>query len=308
MKLKQFFMGAGRADVFFVGEKRLAQLKAEGRYSCYRNTRATLRKISLFTKGKSLPASNVTVEWVVAFQRFLLHQLVNGHNTTVENLKVLSMLLDESGIKDNPCRKVPISRIPTKRQYLLGEELDRLMSYRLIKDSEQETARDIFYVECRTGLRISDLLCLRWQDYDGSFIRLRMQKTGRFIEIPVVRSVQVILEKYRNLFSAPDMFVFPFLQKEKNSNEDFSLSRAIIYATSRINLHIKKLAQSAGIGKNVSTHVGRHTFATMLVSKGASIYEVKELLGHQDVKVTQIYAHLLDTRKRQLVELLERKD
>ena len=140
---------------------------------------------------------------------------------------------------------MPISRIPTKRQYLLGEELDRLMSYRLIKDSEQETARDIFYVECRTGLRISDLLCLRWQDYDGSFIRLRMQKTGRFIEIPVARSVQVLLEKYRNLFSAPDMFVFPFLQKEKNSNEDFSLSRAIIYATSRINLHIKKLAQSA---------------------------------------------------------------
>lgn len=65
------------------------------------------------------------------------------------------------------------------------------------------------------------------------------------------------------------------------------------------------MAQCAGISKKVSTHVGRHTFATLLMSKGASIYEVKELLGHRDVKVTQVYTHLLDTRKQELVTMLD---
>jgi len=305
MNLNHFFIGAGRTDVFCVGEKRLARLEAEGRYSCYRNTRAMLRKLSLFMKGKPLPAGKVTPDWVLSFQRFLQQQLGNSQNTVVENLKVLSLLLDEAGVKENPCKKVSVSRVQTRRQYLLEEEIDRLMSCRLKTGSEQETARDIFYVECRTGLRISDLLCLRWQDYDGCFIRLRMRKTCRTIEIPVARSVRAILEKYRSLFSFPDTFVFPFIQKESLSDECFTLSRAIIYATSRINLQLKKLAQRAGITKNLSTHVGRHTFATMLISKGASLYEVKELLGHQDVKITQVYAHLLDTRKQELVELLE---
>ena len=135
----------------------------------------------------------------------------------------------------------------------------------------------------------------------------RMAAASWSQSMPVVRSVRDILEKYRNLFSFSDGFIFPFISDEKIADEDFAFSRAIIYATSRINLQIKKLAKRAGIEKNISSHVGRHTFATMLVSKGASIYEIKELLGHQDVRVTQIYAHLLDSRKQELVEMLEQK-
>ena len=78
-----------------------------------------------------------------------------------------------------------------------------------------------------------------------------------------------------------------------------------IHCPTCTNRAVQEWVLRAGINKKITFHCGRHTFATMLISKGASIYEVKELLGHRDVKVTQVYAHLLDDRKRELMEMLE---
>lgn len=305
MNLLNLFHRTERADVFALGEKRLAQLKAENRYSCYRNTRAMLHKLSLFCHGKSLPADQVTSEMVAEFRDFLLRKMGNSQNTMVENIKILSILLDEAGLCPNPCSSLQLSREQTRREYLLEDEVQRIMDLKLKAGSHLDIARDIFFMECRTGLRISDLLQLRWEAYDGVFIRLQMQKTKRPVEVPVTRGVQRVLEKYRTLFSSDRSYIFPILETSRTQKQDFAQARTLVYATGRINIAIKRLANLAGISKQLSSHIGRHTFATMLISKGASIYDVKELLGHQDIKVTQVYAHLLDSRKQQLVEMLE---
>ena len=305
MNLLNLFHRTERADVFALGEKRLAQLKTENRYSCYRNTRAMLHKLSLFCHGKSLPADQVTSEMVAEFRDFLLRKMGNSQNTMVENIKILSILLDEAGLCPNPCSSLQLSREQTRREYLLEDEVQRIMDLKLKAGSHLDIARDIFFMECRTGLRISDLLQLRWEAYDGVFIRLQMQKTKRPVEVPVTRGVQRVLEKYRTLFSSDRSYIFPILETSRTQKQDFAQARTLVYATGRINIAIKRLANLAGISKQLSSHIGRHTFATMLISKGASIYDVKELLGHQDIKVTQVYAHLLDSRKQQLVEMLE---
>lgn len=292
-------------DLFEFGEKRLAQLRAEGRYSCYRNTRATLRKLSDFLDGAPLPLGKATPALIAQFRTYLTDTVGNSHNTVAENLKTLSHLFTLAGVAKNPCQGVSLPRIQRPRNFLQQDELARLMAVRLKTGSPMDTARDIFFVECRTGLRISDLLQLRWSAYDGASLRVQMQKTGRPVAVPVTASVRETLEKYRTLFSGPQSLVFPVLEHVKGRSDEFSPERRLVYGTAHVNLLIKRVAARAGIGKNVSTHVGRHTFATMLLSKGASIYDVKELLGHQDVKVTQVYAHLLDGRKRELVEMLE---
>ena len=305
MKLNHLFQRTSKIDLFSLGEKRLAQLKAEGRYSCYRNTRATLQKLAAFVGGKPLPLGKVTPELMESFRDYLINTVGNSHNTVAENIKILSRFFDEAGVRKNPCKGAALTRIQRPRSYLQEEELARMMALRLPKGGEMDVARDIFFTECRTGLRISDLLQLRWCDFDGQYIRLKMQKTRRPVEIPVSASVQKTLEKYHDLFSRPNSRIFPILDRVKDRTDEFSPLRRLIYGTSHVNMLIKRVASRAGITKRVSTHVARHTFATMLISKGASIYDVKELLGHQDVKVTQVYAHLLDGRKRELVELLE---
>lgn len=307
--LLKLFKRPGRTDVFELGEKRLAQLKEEGRYSCYRNTRATLRKLSLFRRGKRLPVKEVTPEMMAAFRDFLFQEMVNSRNTVCENLKIVSQLLAEAGVDKNPCVGLGVTREQSERTYLSDEELSRMMALKLAAGSEMDIARDIFFVECRTGLRISDLLQLRWDDLSEGFIRIRMQKTRRRVEVPVTEGVQHVLDKYRSLFSRAGVLIFPILERQPLVKEDsrdvFELERRLISATARVNLMIKAVAKRAGVHKNISTHVGRHTFATMLINKGASIYEIKELLGHQDIKVTQVYTHLAGHRKQELVQLLE---
>lgn len=307
--LLKLFKRPGRTDVFELGEKRLAQLKEEGRYSCYRNTRATLRKLSLFRRGKRLPVKEVTPEMMAAFRDFLFQEMGNSRNTVCENLKIVSQLLAEAGVDKNPCVGLGVTREQSERTYLSDEELSRMMALKLAAGSEMDIARDIFFVECRTGLRISDLLQLRWDDLSEGFIRIRMQKTRRRVEVPVTEGVQHVLDKYRSLFSRAGVLIFPILERQPLVKEDsrdvFELERRLISATARVNLMIKAVAKRAGVHKNISTHVGRHTFATMLINKGASIYEIKELLGHQDIKVTQVYTHLAGHRKQELVQLLE---
>lgn len=303
--LKNLFNRTGRTDLFEIGEQHLASLKKEGRYSCYRSTRATLRKLSVFRHGKPLPVKDVTPEMMADFRDFMLDKLGNSRNTVSENLKIVGHLLTESDVEKNPCAGLGVSREYSERTYLLEEELKRMMALRLKPGSEMDIARDLFFVECRTGLRISDLLQLRWGDvYDG-FIRLRMQKTKRKIEVPVTKSVMSVFEKYKTLFSRPDTPIFPLLDRLPQLTGAFSHERRLVAVTANLNAQIKVVASRAGIRKNVSTHVARHTFATMLINKGASIYDVKELLGHCDVKVTQVYAHLMDQRKQELVQLLE---
>ena len=90
---------------------------------------------------------------------------------------------------------------------------------------------------------------------------------------------------------------------EKSSKQD--ALNAISSATAVINKQLKRVATKAGIEKNITTHVGRHTFATLLLTKGAGIYDVQELLGHHDVKVTQVYANMVDSRRKYAIDLIK---
>lgn len=70
--------------------------------------------------------------------------------------------------------------------------------------------------------------------------------------------------------------------------------------------HLQQWVRSAGITKHVSFHVSRHTFATMMISLGADLYTVSKLLGHTNIKVTEVYAKLVNERKFDAVSLADK--
>lgn len=71
-----------------------------------------------------------------------------------------------------------------------------------------------------------------------------------------------------------------------------------------MNVKLKKLVEAAGICKLISFHCARHTYATMLLTYGADLYTVSKLLGHSNIATTQIYAKLVDQKRREAVELI----
>lgn len=296
-------------DFFTHLSLRLELLEKEGRYSSYRSVRALQGKLHRFRKTCTLPIQDINVQFIKQFENFLIFTVGNSHNTVTECLKTFGKLLNDiytscDGINpgDNPFFKLHFSRKQTERCFLEETEIERIMALHLKKYSPLWHSRNVFLVECYTGLRIGDILSMRWENYDCHSITLTMRKTSRRISIPLTRKVIEIMEGYRDLFSTPEKLVFPFLHIH---NTSFGFDKAICSATGVVNANLKILARRCGINKNLSSHTGRHSFATMLVTKGASIYDIKELLGHSDVKITQIYARITEERKVSAISLLE---
>lgn len=80
---------------------------------------------------------------------------------------------------------------------------------------------------------------------------------------------------------------------------------AISSATAVINKQLKKIAKT-GIDKNLSTHCARHSYATALLTNNIPLPVIKEMLGHSDIKVTQIYAKVVDSKRNEVVECLNK--
>lgn len=293
-------------DFFEFACEYIGGLEEQGRYSCYRAAKATARKLFNYNNRRPLPLNRITEEIIKDFETYLTEYCGNCRNTVVETMKTLSKMLDSAGMKNNPVKNLKYSRREVARTYLVKDEIDRIEMTPIRSGSLEKVAKEIFLVECYTGLRISDLLTLKWSDYDGRTICVRMKKTQRIVQVPVVEKVRIIMESYRNLFEKASRYVFPLIEVCAPGSGHFQEDRAIHSATVIVNHRLKKIAERAGLGKSVSSHVGRHSFATMLISKGANIYDVKELLGHSDVRVTQVYAHMTEARRRTVMDLLEK--
>ena len=85
----------------------------------------------------------------------------------------------------------------------------------------------------------------------------------------------------------------------KGSDKDLVFGK--LPDNSYIDKLLKIWAKDAGITKNLTFHVGRHTFATLSITYGAELYTVSKLLGHADIKTTQIYADVINEKKREAV-------
>jgi len=310
---KQNRRGASKkAPSFFTFlDHRILALEQEGRYSSFRNSKALYKKLSEYQQGKDLFPRDIDLDYLYGFCSYLKDTVGNSHNTVVETMKLFASVYrayrktyPDITCSEDPFQSFRLSREASHRDFLSPEEIDALMSLQ-VRSAISRVALDAFFVECYTGLRISDIITLKWRHYSPHFITLTMRKTGHDISIPLTRRVEEIILSYRTLFSTDDQYILPLLHQKMETMTEIGISKAIASATTLINTNLKRLARRAGIQKNISSHIGRHSFATMLITNGASIFDVKELLGHNDIRVTHVYTHMVDERKRQAIALLD---
>lgn len=193
-------------------------------------------------------------------------------------------------IVENPINRLTqadkIKMPESQRVYLTIDEVKAMIATPCQKD----IVRRAFLFACYCGMRLSDVSSLRWRDLskDGDQWRvcIVMRKTSAPLYLPL--SNQALKWMPERGEAADDDLVFAALPRE-----------------SSILPIIKKWAKDAGIAKNVNFHTSRHTFATMLLTLGADIYTVSKLLGHTNVKTTQIYAKIVNKKKDDAVSLVD---
>lgn len=214
-----------------------------------------------------------------AFGYFWLLGNILGNATRMEYIRNNPWILLESTDK--------MTEPPTTRGFLTLEELAMLEStpYR------RENIRNAFLFCCFCGLRISDLLNLRWDNisYSGGkmSISLVMKKTSKPVSVPLPSKASEYLPERG--CSSSDALVFADLPSQ-----------------SLISRHLKEWANDAGIRRNIHFHMSRHTYGTMLMTAGVDLYTASKMMGHSDVRATQVYAKIIDSKKSEAMDLIDR--
>ena len=171
-----------------------------------------------------------------------------------------------------------------KKEYLTLDEVKQLAATPC--DIPVLKAASLF--ACLTGLRISDILNLQWEDFtiapdQGYCLRIRTQKTQTEATLPIS------YEAYELCGTPGTGKVFKDLKR------------------SMINYPLKSWLKKAGITKPISFHCFRHSYAVIQISLGTDIYTVSKMLTHKNVSTTQIYADLVNSKKRETANKISLK-
>jgi site-specific recombinase XerD len=251
-----------------------------------------------FTQMQIKGTSDITEEKVREFRLWLNRQPGTGPDTLKRRtqnyyliaLRAFLKFLRKRGVEGMSPEKIELAKVPERHLDLISSvELDRLLSAADGKDERGLRDRAILELLFSTGLRVSELCAL---DTDLDLSRDSFSVRGKGDKVRVVFLSDVAKDALRT-----------YLKARKDMNEALFVnvprSRTVKKAPGRltprsIELMIKTYAAKAGITKKVTPHVMRHSFATDLLSNGADIRSVQQLLGHASINTTQIYTHVTD--------------
>lgn len=218
--------------------------------------------------SKTTLSQNSAVSYFNKLKASLKQAYKDGYLTTDLNAKI-----------------VPIKQAETRRNFLTIEELNSLVK----TECNNPLLKRAALFSALTGLRFSDIKNLVWGEIhhsveNGYSIQFTQQKTKGVEVLPISEQAYSLLGERKE----PTDKVFEGLTYSAYENK-----------------HLYQWIGAAGIIKDITFHCFRHTFATLQLSKGTDIYTVSKMLGHRELKTTQIYAKIIDQTKREAAEKIK---
>ena len=277
--------------------KKVGHSRVQGTYNRYRTIyRHLCEFVPKVYRRDDIPLKELNLTFINNFEYFLRTEKKCRTNTVwgyMIGLKhVISIARNSGALPFNPFAGYINSFESVDRGYLTEREIQTLMEAP-VKSGTCELVRDLFIFSVFTGLAYADVKALttdRLQTFfDGNlWIITRRRKTNTESNIRLLDVPKRIIEKYKGL--SKDDHVFP------------------VPSNGRCNTILKELGRQCGFKIRLTYHVARHTNATtVLLSHGVPIETVSRLLGHTDLKTTQIYARITNQKISSDMEILSHK-
>ncbi len=272
----------------------IAQIYEDTKSAHYGNLIPHLKK----SLGTMLPFCQVDEKMVKKFLTYLEEEAKLGSNSRCTYFATLSAVFNyavrDKIITQNPCKLLARQDKPkaeeSQRTFLTMEEL-ALLAAAPVPSKKQHQVKEGFLFSCLTGLRISDVLKIKYSDIKEGVLQYRQQKSkAQFHYLPLSGQAQELITS---------------LQADPRGEFLFwDLNRKITHSQ---RLHIlDEWVKSAGIKRRITFHVGRHTYATLLLTFGQDIYTVSKLLGHSSVSMTERYGKIINPKKTEAVNKIPR--
>lgn len=302
--IKERLMGKASPNFFNYTTICLKRLKEAGNEGTYRRAKSVLAKLEAY--NKSILFEDLNVTFLKAYEHHLKTKYNNSVNTIHANLRIIRKVLNDAVNEDllprdkNPFYKFKLKLEKTQRAYLTEEELLKVEKLKLIPGSRIFNHRNMYvFAAYAGGLRISDILQLKWKNFDGLKINLQIQKTNTPLSIKLPEKALKIIKYYQKINNIAnsklchDDYIFPVLRTNQTSDR-ITMHNSISSASAYINRDLKALALKAKINKSISFHTSRHTWATLALKKGMRMEYVSKLMGHAAIKETQVYAKIVN--------------
>lgn len=197
--------------------------------------------------------------------------------------RIMNMALQNEWISSNPVCLLNVHKEYVEKEFLTAEELEKVQRIKL--KPHLEVVRDIFIFSVYTGVAYVDVRSLSLENInlgiDGSrWLNYHRQKTSQRVAVPLLEPAEELIRKYEEYcLSMQNKPLFP------------------VPCNQVINRYLKLVMAAAGIRKEVTFHMARHTFATTItLSQGIPIETVSKMLGHASLAITQIYAKIVDKK------------
>jgi integrase/recombinase XerD len=306
--LKETIKGKSAVEFFPYADRFAASFEATGKIGTHRRAKSVINKLRDYVKGRKLFFDNITVTFLREYEYYLLSKVdaekkkkKNKVNTVHANFRLLRTIFNNAVREDlipveiNPFNKIKLKSEQTQRAYLTEEELNKIDELHLEESYMINHHRNIYIFAAWTGgLRISDILQLRWKNFDGEKITIKIHKTQTPLSIKLPERALQIVNSYRKENCNGNDFIFPLLKICPDEKNPETIHCAISSASAYTNKNLYKIAELAGIEKHISFHTSRHTWATRALTKGMRIEHVSKLMGHAAIKETQIYAKIVN--------------
>jgi integrase/recombinase XerD len=258
-----------------------------------------LRQFLLWCSERGLQrASDITRPLLERYQRHLYHYVQrNGEPLSLRSqaqrllsLRVLFRWLARQGrLLHNPASELQLPRCGRRlpKHVLSAEEAERVLVQPDLGTLTGVRDRAILESFYSTGIRRQELLALDLGDIDTQrgLLMVRQGKGRRDRLIPLGKRASSWIEKY--LRDAR-----PRLRSERSGEALFLTSEGERIAANELTKNTHRYVQNAELGKSGSCHLLRHTMATLMLENGADIRFIQEMLGHADLKATQLYTHV----------------
>jgi len=307
--IKNAFLNKGDSsktfvEVFEYHNKRIAAMVgkeyAQGTLQRYQTS---LKHVIEFMQHQyrisDIPLSQLTYQFIGDLDFYLRTVRKCGNNSTVKYIrnirKIIRIAVDNDWLDKDPFTRYKGTIKPVEREFLTEEELQTIQEKEFTIE-RLEVVRDIFIFSCYTGYSYAEVQKLSTEDIvtgiDGEkWIHTYRQKTKIKSNVPLLPTALEIIKKYKD---HPECKIadklFPVRTNQK------------------MNAYLKEIADVCGIKMNLHYHVSRHTFATTVtLTNGVPIESVSSMLGHKNLRTTQIYAQVVEKKVSEDMQALRER-
>ncbi|MEO6313555.1 MAG: site-specific integrase [Chitinophagaceae bacterium] len=276
----------------FYKERIETVIRAELSYNTYRCYLATYNKLIDHQKGKALLFEDVTESYLETLYLKMLKEKYKP-STIKKHFKWMNAIWKRARKKRmvnvNPFEDLTIKSGQTEyRDRLTVAEINKIIELKL--SGRLDMARNIFlFAFFHGGIRISDMLKLKWQYIQEGRIKYTMKKSKKGTDMILHPLGVKILEGCRRKAAGTHDYVFDLLENNLDETTDF-FERQIQSKTAMINKSLKAIALTAGISKKLTSHISRHSFGGLAMEANVNAFDLSYILMHSKMQTSETYA------------------